>query len=183
VASEVQKVPLIYVRPDAEEALAASEAFLGIMSTRRDVAQFSGEPVPYPLVVNAIATALPGLSDASAVSFVIIADPVVRHQAAQVVGNPGIGAAPYLVVICAAEDESTAAGVAAGLLLASVHMAGLVASTIAVAEDAADALAGTAEDQPARLILGIGYPAADAEVPDRPRKPLAEVITVISPDA
>ena len=67
-------------------------------------------------------------------------------------------------------------GIAAGLFLASVHHMGLVSLTHTPSPMAflADLLGRPANER-AMLVVPVGYPAADARVPDLARKPLDEI--------
>jgi iodotyrosine deiodinase len=215
-------VPLRYARPDPDEALGASEAFLGLMATRRSVRQFSTDPVPVELIVNAIATASTAPSGAGKQpwTFVVVADPALKQQireAAEAEEKAGYGGrlgdewiaalrrlgtdwrkphltdAPYLIVVLEQAYEVDAAGgrhknyyvkesvgIATGLLLASLHLAGLTTLTHTPSPMAflTKQLKRPRNERPA-LIIPVGYPAADAVVPDIVRKPLDEVMTMI----
>jgi iodotyrosine deiodinase len=132
-------MPLRYARPDPGEARGASEAFLGLMATRRSVRQFSPDPVPVELIVNAIATASTAPSGAGKQpwTFVVVADPSVKQQireAAEAEEQAGYGGrlgdewiaalrrlgtdwrkphltdAPYLIVVFEQAYEVDAAG-------------------------------------------------------------------------
>ncbi len=76
-------------------------------------------------------------------------------------------------------DESV--GLATGLLLAAVHHAGLVALTHTPSPmKFLNEILGRPKDlERPFLLLVVGYPAADARVPDIRRKPLAEIATFL----
>jgi iodotyrosine deiodinase len=76
-------------------------------------------------------------------------------------------------------DESV--GLAAGLLLAAVHYAGLVALTHTPSPmKFLNEILGRPKDlERAFLLLVVGYPAADARVPDIARKSLPEIATFV----
>jgi iodotyrosine deiodinase len=76
-------------------------------------------------------------------------------------------------------DESV--GLAAGLLLAAVHYAGLVALTHTPSPmKFLNGILGRPKDlERAFLLLVVGYPAADARVPDIARKSLPEIATFV----
>lgn len=215
-------VPLRYVRPDPGEARGASEAFLGLMATRRSVRQFSSDPVPIELLVNAIATASTAPSGAGKQpwTFVVVADPQVKQQirdAAEEEERAGYGGrlgdewiaalrrlgtdwrkphltdAPYVIVVFEQAYEVDVAGVrhknyyvkesvgiASGLLLASLHLAGLatLTHTPSPMKFLTKILGRPRNERPA-LIIPVGYPADDAVVPDIVRKPLDEVMTIV----
>jgi nitroreductase len=67
-------------------------------------------------------------------------------------------------------------GIAAGLFIAAVHQMGLVTLThtpnpMAFLRE----LLGRPSNERAMLVMPVGYPAADAQVPDLARKPLEEI--------
>lgn len=68
-------------------------------------------------------------------------------------------------------------GIALGLLIAALHHAGLATLTHTPSPMAflARLLARPAHEKPF-ILLPVGYPAADCEVPDLERKPLAEIL-------
>jgi len=71
-------------------------------------------------------------------------------------------------------------GIATGSLIAAVHNAGLVsltytASPLAFLND----ILGCLSIEGPLLILAMGYPAADAQVPAITRKPLEEIATLL----
>lgn len=78
-------------------------------------------------------------------------------------------------------DESV--GIAVGMLLAALHMAGLATLTHTpspmkfLAE-----LLGRPENERAYVVIPVGYPADDAQVPVISKKPLGEVMIHFSPD-
>ena len=76
-------------------------------------------------------------------------------------------------------DESV--GLATGLLLAAIHHAGLVSLTHTPSPmKFLNEILGRAKDiERPFLLLVVGYPAADAKVPDISRKPLAEIATFV----
>lgn len=78
-------------------------------------------------------------------------------------------------------DESV--GIATGLLIAAVHTAGLVSLTHTPSPMGfLTQILGRPKDiERPYLLLVVGYPAADAQVPDIVRKPLAEIATFWSP--
>lgn len=71
-------------------------------------------------------------------------------------------------------------GIAVGFLIAAIHAAGLV--TVTHTPNPMKFLAeilGRPKNERAYLVLPVGYPAPDAEVPDIHRKPLGEVVTFV----
>jgi len=103
--------------------------------------------------------------------------------------KPHIEDAPYVIVVFAQVygldagrkrkhfyvQESV--GIAVGFLLASLHAAGLatLTHTPAPMKFLADLLERP-ENERAFCLIPVGYPAADAVVPDLTRKPLAEIL-------
>lgn len=75
-------VPLEYRRPDVEESLARSRAFLATMRRRRSVRHFSPDPVPIELIANAVAAAgtAPSGANLQPWTFVVVSDPAVRRE-------------------------------------------------------------------------------------------------------
>ncbi|MBP6629340.1 MAG: nitroreductase family protein [Kofleriaceae bacterium] len=72
-------------------------------------------------------------------------------------------------------DESV--GIAVGLLLATLHLAGLATLTHTPSPMGfLRQLLGRPDHERAFVVIPVGYPAAGAEVPDLVRKPLAEVL-------
>jgi nitroreductase len=76
-------------------------------------------------------------------------------------------------------DESV--GLATGLLLTAIHHAGLVSLTHTPSPmKFLNEILGRPKDiERPFLLLVVGYPAADAKVPDISRKPLAEIATFV----
>lgn len=72
-------------------------------------------------------------------------------------------------------DESV--GIAVGMLLASLHQAGLatLTHTPSPMKFLAEILERP-ENERATMVIAVGYPAADAEVPDITKKPLDEIM-------
>lgn len=98
--------------------------------------------------------------------------------------------APYLIVVFARHhglrpDGSTykhyyvkeSVGIACGLLLASLHLAGLATLTHTPSPMAfLGQILGRPREERPYLIVPVGHPAPDAVVPDLQRRPLAEVL-------
>ncbi len=71
-------------------------------------------------------------------------------------------------------------GIATGMLIAAVHHAGLVSLTHTPSPMGfLNELCGLDSDHRPFLLLVVGYPAADAKVPDIQRKPLEEIASFI----
>jgi iodotyrosine deiodinase len=68
-------------------------------------------------------------------------------------------------------------GIAAGMFITAIHLMGLVTLTHTPSPMA---FLGTLLERPAHekamLVMPVGYPAADAQVPDLRRKPLDDVL-------
>ncbi|MGH2478419.1 MAG: nitroreductase family protein [Ktedonobacteraceae bacterium] len=79
--------PLQYKRPDPNEALQRSRAFLASMRRRRSVRAFSTDPVPFELIENAIATALTAPSGANQQpwKFVVVRDQAMKQRMREMV--------------------------------------------------------------------------------------------------
>ena len=107
--------------------------------------------------------------------------------------KPFLETAPYLIVVFAQKygvrpdgrkvkhyyvQESV--GLATGILITAVHRAGLVALTYTPSPMAFlnEVLDRPANERPF-LVLVVGYPAADAQVPALTRKPLEEIATFL----
>ena len=88
------------------------------------------------------------------------------------VGEDGVKYAHYYYEI------STA--IAAGMLVAAIHKAGLVTVTTTPlnAGGALRELLGRPENEKVMLLLPVGYPAEDAKVPDVQRKPLDKIMVL-----
>ena len=104
--------------------------------------------------------------------------------------KPFLETAPWLVVAFAQMYDSLdgrktkhyyvqeSVGIAAGLLIAAVHHAGLASLTHTPSPMGfLNTLLGCPPNEKPFLILVVGYPAADARVPDIHRKPLAQIAT------
>ena len=104
--------------------------------------------------------------------------------------KPFLEVAPYLIVVFRRIYEpepdghkhnnyyvSESVGLAAGLLLAAVHQAGLVALTHTPSPmNFLTKLLQRPENERPFLLIPIGYPAEDAQVPNIERKPLGEIM-------
>jgi len=103
--------------------------------------------------------------------------------------------APWVVVVFAELQQVTAdgstrrnyyvkesVGLACGLFVAAVHRMGLATLTYTPSRmQFLTALLGRPKGEKPYLVLPVGYPAVDAEVPNLRRKPLAEVATWLPP--
>jgi iodotyrosine deiodinase len=211
--------PLDFVRLDAIDARARSEAFLALMHRRRSVRHFAPDAVERNLIENAIATAATAPSGANQQpwKFVVVGDAAVKAriraaaereeellyreraseeylEAIDPIGTdwskPHLTDAPSLIVVFeeawnrgddGAKSKNyyvrESVGIAVGFLLAALHQAGLATLTHAPSPMAfLKEILGRPENERPFLIIPIGYPAPDAEVPTLARKSLAEVV-------
>ena len=103
--------------------------------------------------------------------------------------KPHIEDAPYVIVVFAQVYgldggrrrnhyyALESVGIAVGLLLASLHAAGLVTLTHTPSPmKFLSELLERPENERAFCLIPVGYPAADATVPDLERKPLGEIL-------
>lgn len=79
--------PLRYERPNIDEALQRSRAFLDSMRRRRSVRAFSSDPVPFELIENAIATASTAPSGANQQPwrFIVVRDQELKRRMRELV--------------------------------------------------------------------------------------------------
>ena len=107
--------------------------------------------------------------------------------------KPFLETAPYLIAIFAQSTSrgpdgeklknyyvSESVGLATGLLIAAIHHAGLVSLTHTPSPmHFLSTILGRPDNERPFLLLVVGYPAADARVPDIQRKPLDAIATFI----
>ena len=107
--------------------------------------------------------------------------------------KPYLEAAPYLIAIFAQTYGFTpdgnkvknyyvteSVGIATGMLVAAVHMAGLTSLTHTPSPMGfLNTILGRPKNEKAFLLLVVGYPGEDAQVPDITKKPLEEIATFI----
>jgi len=105
--------------------------------------------------------------------------------------KPFLETAPYLIAIFAERygvgDDGThlqnyyvteSVGIATGMLIAALHHAGLATLTHTPSPMGfLNQLLGRPKNERPFLLLVVGYPAADAQVPDLERKPLNDIAT------
>jgi iodotyrosine deiodinase len=103
--------------------------------------------------------------------------------------KPFLEIAPYLIVIFAEKFSvdsqgnkrknyyvSESVGIATGMLIAALHNAGLATLTHTPSPmKFLNQLCGRPANEKPAMILVVGYPSNDAQVPDIHRKPLAEI--------
>ncbi len=105
--------------------------------------------------------------------------------------KPFLETAPYLIVVFAINHALTpegekvkhyyvqeSVGIATGFLLAALHLAGLATLTHTPSPMGflTKILHRPANERPF-LLIPVGYPAPDAQVPDLTKKPLSEILT------
>ena len=107
--------------------------------------------------------------------------------------KPYLEAAPYLIAVFAQTYGVSAGGkkvknyyvmesvgIATGMLISAVHMAGLVSLTHTPSPMGfLNSILGRPAQEKAFLLLVVGYPAADAVVPKISKKALAEIVTFV----
>jgi nitroreductase len=206
-----------------DEQSAALAEFSAVMERRRSVRDFSTEPVPRELLVEAIRVA--GLAPSGAHqqpwTFVLIGDePELRGriraaaeaeeregyehrmspewiEALAPLGTdwhkPHLTDAPWLIVVFEqvygvrqTRGETSrvkhyyvreSVGIAVGFLLAALTHAGLATLTHTPSPMGfLREILGRPENERPYVVIPVGYPAADATVPDLERKPLSEIL-------
>lgn len=222
VMAPYRPVPLSFVRhpPDAMTARAA--ALADELGQRRTVRQFSSEPFPEQILVDAIRAAgsAPSGAHQQPWTFVVVTDPATKQRlrdaaeleerkswsgrmsaewmaALEPLGvdwhKPHLTEAPALIVVFAQPwgvvdtsdgprrvkhyyvDESV--GIAVGMLLATLHLSGLATLTHTPSPMAfLRQELGRPEHERPYVVIPVGYPAADATVPDLQRKSLDEIM-------
>jgi iodotyrosine deiodinase len=107
--------------------------------------------------------------------------------------KPFLETAPYLIVVFSQRYRIVAdgshvsnyyvtesVGIATGILLTAIHHAGLVALTYTPSRMGfLNRILGRPHNERPFLILVVGYPAEDAQVPDLDRKPLQDIVTFV----
>jgi len=107
--------------------------------------------------------------------------------------KPFLETAPYLIVIFRKiydlEDDGTqrknyyvneSVGIASGFLLAALHHAGLATLTHTPSPmNFLGEILNRPKNEKAFLLIPVGYPAKDAEVPDISKKPFGEISKIV----
>ena len=107
--------------------------------------------------------------------------------------KPFLDIAPYLIVIFRKiydlEDDGTqrknyyvneSVGIASGFLLAALHHAGLITLTHTPSPmNFLGEILNRPKNEKAFLLIPVGYPAKDAEVPDISKKPFGEISKIV----
>lgn len=215
-------VPLPFTRRSPAEMLEKVRAYADAMQQRRSVRDFSPEPFPEQILVEAIraAASAPSGAHQQPWTFVVVTDPDVKRrirEAAEVEEKrcwehrmsaewraaleplgldwhkPHLTDAPALIVVFAQPwgiadepggsrrikhyyvDESV--GIAVGMLLSALHLAGLAALTHTPSPMGfLRELLGRPANERAYVVIPVGYPAEHAVVPDLERRPLEHVL-------
>jgi nitroreductase len=219
VPQDPRFVSLEFERLDERKQLERSRSFLAGMRRRRSVRAFSTEPVPYELVVNAVAAAgtAPSGAHQQPWTFVVVDDQDVKRrirdaaeaeerrsyesrmpdewlEALRPLGTdwrkPHIEDAPYVIVVFEQTygrrpDGSKikhyyvkeSVGIAVGLLLASLHDAGLATLTHTPSPMGfLGEILERPENERPYVLIPVGYPAEGCTVPDLERKQLDEIL-------
>ncbi len=207
---EHRPVSLHFDEHPEDEMQHRAKAFYALMRKRRSVRAFDERPVPRALIEWAIRTAgtAPSGAHRQPWRFVAVDNPEIKRQiraAAEAEEQAGdeehvpaewLEAAPWLV-ICFAERYHVDAGgarskndhvqescgIACGLFVAALHNMGLAThahrpSPMRFLND----ILKRPEHEAPLLLFPVGYPAADAAVPDAERKPLDDIVQWNWPD-
>lgn len=220
--STYHPVPLAFERLPPSEMIARARGYADAMQRRRTVREFSPEPVPEQVVLDAIraAASAPSGAHQQPWTFVLIEDRELKQRIRDAAEReeqrsweermseewiaalaplgldwhkPHLTDAPILIVVFAQAwgiadgpdgqrrvkhyyvDESV--GIAVGLLLSTIHLAGLATLTHTPSPMAflRDVL-GRPPNERAYVVIPVGYPADGAVVPDLSRKALGDVL-------
>jgi nitroreductase len=193
----LKTVPLAFAGLPESDMLGRARDFRALMARRRTVRDFSNRPVPRELIEQAVMTAATAPSGANQQpwTFVCIGDQAIKQRIRVAplgtdADKPFLEIAPWLIVIFAQRyglkaDGSRrkhyyvpeSVGIATGLLIASLHNAGLAALTHTPSPMGfLNEICGRPEHEKAVILLVAGYPAENAEVPDIRRKEADELI-------
>jgi iodotyrosine deiodinase len=164
------------------------DAFEQLLQRRRTVRQFSDRPVPRSIIEKCLLAAgtAPSRAHQQPWHFVAISDPETKAQirtAAETEERDFYQRRAPQEWLQALRplgtDESV--GIATGFLIAAVHSVGLVSLTHTPSPMGfLTKILGRPKDvERPYLLLVVGYPGADAVVPDIVRKPLAEIATFL----
>ncbi len=222
MSSSYRPIPVRFERFSPAEMITRAQRYADAMHRRRTVREFSSEPIPDEVVVEAIraAASAPSGAHQQPWTFVVIGDPELKQRireaaereeqrswesrmsaewlaALEPLGldwhKPHLTDAPVLIVVFAQAwgvvegpagprrvkhyyvDESV--GIAVGILLSGLHLAGLATLTHTPSPMGflRDVL-GRPSNERAYVVIPVGYPADGAVVPDLQRKSLDEVL-------
>jgi nitroreductase len=197
-----------------EEQLNCASRYYDTIKRRRNVRDYSTEPVDLTLIQQAFQSvnAAPMLTESQAFRFVLVTHPEtkqkIREQAEgeekkfyeekitdewrdvlQPLGTnwqkPHLTDAPYIIAAFKIDDSSSkektmpliSTGIAVGILMSALHHAGLctLTHTPSPMTFLRDLLERPKAEMPI-VVLPVGYPATDCEVPDITKKPLSKIL-------
>lgn len=206
VTTTYRPVPLVFERLPEPEMIARARAYADAMARRRTVRDFSPDPVPLELLDHAIraAASAPSGAHQQPWTFVVVSDPERKRRIREAAEaeervsyagrmsdewlaalaplgtdwhKPHLTDAPHLIVVFAQPTGVAAGpGIAVGMLLSCLHLAGLATLTHTPSPMGflREVCERPAHERP-YVVIPVGYPRADAQVPDLQRKPLDEV--------
>lgn len=170
----ISTVPAPTFRLPEDLMLAVANTFADTMATRRSVRDFSPEPVPMKA------------AEAEEREFYHRRATPQWLEALEPLGTdwhkPFLEVAPVLVVVFEVHRPrpyyvKESVGIAVGLLLATLHQAGLAALTHTPSPMRfLNEICNRPKQERAYVVIPVGYPADGARVPDIPRKPLDEIL-------
>jgi len=213
---------LPFARLEPDEMRARARRYADAMQRRRTVRDFSPEPIPEDVVVEAIraAASAPSGAHQQPWTFVVVSDVDTKMRLREAAESeerrswegrmsdewlaaleplgidwhkPHLTTAPILIVVFAQVwgvaagpdgprrikhyyvDESV--GIAVGMLLSALHLAGLATLTHTPSPMGfLRELLGRPPNERPYVVIPVGYPAPEAKVPDLTRKALDEVL-------
>ncbi len=213
---------LPFARLEPDEMRARARTYADAMQRRRTVRDFSPEPIPEDVVVEAIraAASAPSGAHQQPWTFVVVSDVDTKMRLREAAESeerrswegrmsdewlaaleplgidwhkPHLTTAPILIVVFAQVwgvatgpegprrikhyyvDESV--GIAVGMLLSALHLAGLATLTHTPSPMGfLRELLGRPPNERPYVVIPVGYPAPEAKVPDLTRKALDEVL-------
>ncbi len=208
--------PLHFVRYSEEEMRDRACAFREQMGERRSVRDFSPEPVPEEVLLEAIraAASAPSGAHKQPWTFVLVTDPEIKRRIREAAeeeerafysgraperwledleplgtgpDKPFLETAPALIVVFAQKHGgergsrhyyvNESVGIACGFLIAALHHAGLCTLTHTPSPMGfLSEILGRPDHERAYVLMPVGYPTEDCQVPDLERKPLSEVL-------
>lgn len=195
-------------------------SFSARMAGRRTVREFSSEPVPRELIIEAVRIAgrAPSGANQQPWHFVVVSDPAIKREIREAAEaeerenydrrfpddwlaalapfgtdwqKPFLETAPYLIVVftvtyglSSAEQKikhyyvNESVGIATGFLLTALHLAGLATLTHTPSPMGfLGRILGRPANERPYLLIPVGYPAEQAQVPDIEKKPLDEIVS------
>ena len=183
----------------------ASSDFISFLRSRRSVREFSERDIPVEVIKNIVSAAslAPSGANKEPWYFTIVKDPAVKHEIR--VGAENEEKAFYtqkatarwlkdlnkFVVFKQIYDlkdgikynnyyVNESVGIACGILLTAIHRAGLVALTHTPSPMGfLEKICKRPDNERAYLLIPVGYPADDAEVPDLKKKEFNEFADII----